>query len=421
MFGTSPASGIRYSSNEPVSAWPSASWRICSISVTPIPIAIPPRIWPSQRARVDDRPDVVDGQELQERDLPGVDVDLDDDDVHGVAHHRIEGAEVGAVVVGQRRVRVVVGERALQAALHALAAGRPCTSRPSCRCRPATSRALSSATPRTRTTPSTSSMSSGLASSEWAAISNIFSRTFVRRAADRAREHHGQPRAARAGARQPVGGRVVGDRDVLGLDPQLLGHDLRRRRSRASCPRTARTSSRSRRRSARPRSARSPASWTCRRTGPGCGTRTRSRRRSSAAAPARGRCRCSGPARARAPARRARSRARRARAPCRAPPGSRRSRRRCRSGSCTGTGRAGSGCAAAARCRRSRARPPRASTSRSSTQLCTSEPAPRNTPCWFLLVSTALTAVSHEPIVYGPVVCAIAFVLPATANRKYAP
>ena len=46
MLGTSPASGIRYSSKEPGSAWPSASWRICSISVTPMPIAIPPRIWP---------------------------------------------------------------------------------------------------------------------------------------------------------------------------------------------------------------------------------------------------------------------------------------------------------------------------------------------------------------------------------------
>ena len=62
-----------------------------------------------------------------------------------------------------------------------------------------------------------------------------------------------------------------------------------------------------------------------------------------------------------------------------------------------------------------------ASTSRSSTQLDTSEPAPRNTPCWFLLVSTALTAVSHDPMSYGPVDCAIAFVLPATAKQKYAP
>ena len=49
---------------------------------------------------------------------------------------------------------------------------------------------LSSATPRTRTMPSASSMSCGLASSWWAAISNIFSRTFFGRAAHRAGQHH---------------------------------------------------------------------------------------------------------------------------------------------------------------------------------------------------------------------------------------
>ena len=179
------------------------------------------------------------------------------------------------------------------------------------------------------------------------------------RAADRAGEHHRQPRAARPGARQPVRRRVVGDRDVGRLDLQLVGHELgddglgrvaperREHRHADAAGRADRDAARSR-------------AWsTCRRTAPGCGTRTRSRRRSSAAGPAPGRCRCSGPP----PAPRACSARQKSQL------GVRErlvehgrvvaaSRRCCRSGSCTGTGPAGSGCAGAARSRRSRA-PPR--------------------------------------------------------------
>ena len=59
--------------------------------------------------RVHDRAAVVHRVVLEQRDPPGLRVDLDDRDVAGVRHHRVEGAHVRAVGGRRRRVRVVVG------------------------------------------------------------------------------------------------------------------------------------------------------------------------------------------------------------------------------------------------------------------------------------------------------------------------
>jgi hypothetical protein len=51
----------------------------------------------------------VDGGVVEERELARLHVDLDDADVPGVPDERVEDAEVGAVVGGDGRERVVVG------------------------------------------------------------------------------------------------------------------------------------------------------------------------------------------------------------------------------------------------------------------------------------------------------------------------
>ena len=70
---------------------------------------MPPMIWPSSVFGLTIVPGVVDRRVAQERHLARLDVDLDDGDVPGVADERVEDPEVGAIVVRQRRQRVVVG------------------------------------------------------------------------------------------------------------------------------------------------------------------------------------------------------------------------------------------------------------------------------------------------------------------------
>ncbi len=87
-----------------------------------------------------------------------------------------------------------------------------------------------SGSPLTYQRPFSQARSSGLVSSIVAAISRALSRTLRETTATAAARHRGRARAVGAEAVRRLVGVAVADLDVLGRDPQLLGHDLGERR-----------------------------------------------------------------------------------------------------------------------------------------------------------------------------------------------
>ena len=172
----------------------------------------------------------MDDGVLQDRDLGGLRVGLDDHRVHAGGERRALGRvevpalQAGLLVLGHRRL-AGVADRELGRGLGRLVEGvaqRVGQHRDACR-----GRSTVPGEPLTETTPSTICRSAGSASSASAAILSAFSLARLRGEVDRRAAHHRGARGERAdGVRHPPG--VAGDHlDVLELHAELVGDQLR--------------------------------------------------------------------------------------------------------------------------------------------------------------------------------------------------
>ncbi len=96
--------------NDALRSWPFSSYAIRSSSAPPTPCATPPWIWPSTIIGLISRAAVVDDGVLEDRDLRGLGIGLDDHRVHPGGERRplraveVAALEPGLVVLGDRRL-----------------------------------------------------------------------------------------------------------------------------------------------------------------------------------------------------------------------------------------------------------------------------------------------------------------------------